>query len=453
MLDLNVQKKSKISLSDYDYQKDIDNRLKMAEFTALDLQILEEILYSSIHISTFELASNLGIAEQKLQQSLQKFSNLGLLSQKENSIVVDKEMRKYFESQICKFDSDFKPGMDFIQGLLRKVPMHHLLAWYAIPRGSDNIFDSLVEKYLLTPQIYQKSLEELNQSSGPLKHILKDLFASPQLKIYSKDVMQKYKLSREQFEETMLLLEFHFACCLGYQKEGDAWLEVITPFQEWKEYLEFLQKTKPQPIEELVGDDPERPFAFVEDMTMLLAASKEESSFSTLKKSLSLPSEYFERLLQKALFMKFLSLDGDRLHLGASLNKWLDLDLASKAMTIYRHPTLHFTQWDVSASLIQDKLIREAEKNIYRIMHRDWVFLDDLIVGATAALSENSQIVLTKIGKTWRYKLPVYSHEETQLMRVAAKDWLYECGIVELGYYEDREIIRVTAFGLSLFQG
>jgi len=37
--------------------------------------------------------------------------------------------------------------------------------------------------------------------------------------------MKKYGLSREKFEENMLILELHFVCCLRYERAGDNWDE------------------------------------------------------------------------------------------------------------------------------------------------------------------------------------------------------------------------------------
>jgi hypothetical protein len=33
-------------------------------------------------------------------------------------------------------------------------------------------------------------------------------------------------------------------CCIGYQKVGDEFKEVVTPFHEWREYLSFLKNTQ-----------------------------------------------------------------------------------------------------------------------------------------------------------------------------------------------------------------
>src|ERR1700722_12485760 len=106
MLETLVPKKNKVTLADYSYQRDIENRLLMSQFTTLDLSVLEDILYSSLNISLKKLAKNLSVDEKRVRPIVQKFSQTGLLSLHDDQIVVDKEMRKYFEAQIVKFDED-----------------------------------------------------------------------------------------------------------------------------------------------------------------------------------------------------------------------------------------------------------------------------------------------------------------------------------------------------------
>src|SRR5690606_655670 len=105
------------------------------------------------------------------------------LSIEGDTIFVDKDKRKYFEIQISRFDEDFVPGMEFVQGLLKKVPIQVLPLWYATPRTSNNIFESIIEKYLLTPQIYQRYLSELSLGDPLFTSIMRDLFVSADLKL------------------------------------------------------------------------------------------------------------------------------------------------------------------------------------------------------------------------------------------------------------------------------
>lgn len=278
MVELAAHRKNKICLSDYNYVKDIENRLIMSQFSTLDLSVLEEILYSSLNIPVRKLTKNLEIDDKTLRPILEKFSKMGLLKLSGDTIEVDKEMRKYYETQALKFDEDFTPGMDYLQSLLRKLPIHVLPSWYQIPRTSDNIFDSLIEKHLLTPHIYQRYLSELNFTDPTLTSIMNDVFNSPDLQLFAHDLIEKYDLSKEQFEEYMLLLEFHFVCCLGYTKINDQWKEIVTPFHEWREYVLFIRETEVEPIKNVKDVVSKRPsdFSFIQDMELLLKMAKKQ---------------------------------------------------------------------------------------------------------------------------------------------------------------------------------
>ena len=149
MLELTSLQKNKVNLSDYNYLQDIESRLHLCDFSSLDLTVLEEILFSPLKISIKKISRALSRSEEEILPVLKRFSISGLLQLQEDTILVDKERRKYFEFQITRFEESFRPDMEFLQEMLRQVPIHILPAWYSIPRSSDNIFDSIVEKYLL----------------------------------------------------------------------------------------------------------------------------------------------------------------------------------------------------------------------------------------------------------------------------------------------------------------
>ncbi len=244
MLELNLLRKNKINLADYNSQQDIENRILISDFSSTDLKVVEEILFSPLKISLKKLTRSLQIPEKDLSNTILKLAKSGLLSLQDDAIVVDKEMRKCFEFHIQRFDANFKPDMEFMQGLLRKVPIHVLPIWYALPRSSNNIFESIVEKHLLTPQIFQRYLSDLSFPDSIAEDIIKDLFASKDFTLASSDIIAKYNLTRHKFEEAMLLLEFRFVCTVCYAKEEDHWHEIVRPFHEWRQYLLFLQNTK-----------------------------------------------------------------------------------------------------------------------------------------------------------------------------------------------------------------
>ena len=249
MLETPQVRKAKICLTDYNSRQDIENRMLMADFSPIDIEVLEEILFSSLKISPKKFARDKDISEQKLEPVFQKLAKAGLLSWDGDFYLVDKEKRKYFEFEMQRFDPDFKPDMEFLQGLLKKVPIHLLPNWYSLPRTSSNIFESIVEKHLISPHVFQRYLSELHFQNPIVHAVLESVFAAKDFRVCSSDLIAKYNLSRPAFEEIMLLLEFSFVCCTRYLKEDDHWLEVVTPFHEWHEYLLFIQKTEARVVD------------------------------------------------------------------------------------------------------------------------------------------------------------------------------------------------------------
>ncbi len=447
MMETASLRKNKIILSDYDHRSDIQNRLLMAQFTTFDLEILEEILYSSLHIPIRKLAENLDAEEEDVMPTLKKLSKTGLLAIFEKEIVVDKEMRKYYETQIAKFNNDFTPGMDFLQGQLRKVPIHVLPNWYAIPRTSNNIFDSLVEKYLLTPQIFQRYLAEIHFGDPCLSAITQAVYHSPDFKITSNAIIEKFGFSREQFEEYMLHLEFNFICCLGYNKIGNEWMEVVTPFHEWREYLTFLKNTEVKPIadpSQIVRKET-HDFAFIQHLAALLnKAKKHPFPIAETKQEL-------HYLVAKLRLLKLAEIKEGKLHALETANDWLDMRLENRALYMYRHPHNRLLSDLIPIQLCTEKLVREAEKSILRVLNTGWVYYDEFIKGVLVALDESSTVILKRTGKSWRYTLPEYTEDERILIKAAIFEWLFEAGMVCTGSQAGRECFCVTPFGQSFF--
>jgi predicted transcriptional regulator len=473
MIELSPSRKNKITLSDYDYRKDIENRSLMAQFSTLDRDLLEEILYSSLFIPIQKLEKDLNLDKKTIVPILKKLSKTGLFKIEEDTIIVDKEMRKYYESQIVKFEDDFAPGMEFLQSLLRKVPIHVLPIWYCIPRTSNSIFESLVEKYFLTPQIFQRYLQELNFGDPILSGIIDDLFKSPEFKVSSKAAIKKYRLKREQFEEYMLHLEFNFVCCLKYEREKNQWKEIITPFQEWKEYTYFLRTTETEslPSSARIFRTRPHPFSFVQDMATILLLTKKQplvlesnplscepaalraitSKIGNFEEDDPLFLPYIRRVLSKLLLLKLADRVDNRLYALETANEWLEMRPENQALFLYRHPLNQLVSDQVPTQLCTERNIREAEKAIIRALDKGWVSYDDFIKGVLVSFSDDSMVMLKRIGKTWKYTLPHYTKEEYALIKATIFEWLFEAGFVETGWINGKECFSVTAFGQALF--
>jgi len=458
MIELTAVKKNKITLSDYNYRRDIENRLLMADFTTFEVAVLEEILYSPIRAPIRKMAKNLDKSEEELLPVLQKLSKTGLLIIEGDSIVVDKETRKYFETEIEKFESDFIPGMEFLQNLLKKVPIHVLPIWYSIPRTSNNIFDSLVEKYLLTPLIFQRYLIELNFGDPVLSAMAQDVLRSPELSVPAKELRAKYEISREKFEENMLILELHFVCCLGYQKVNDVWQERVTPFHEWREYLAFLKRTTTAAIADPSKIQRFRPhdFSFVEDMTAVLQLIKKQPTPLNPKGYAALaarlqevpPSpQYLDQIVHKLQLLKLAEVVDGKLGAAEPAAEWLEMRLENRALYLYRHPLNKIQTMEQTP----EKIIREAEKSIMRVLHTGWVLFEEFNKGVIVPLGDHTSATLKKCGKDWKYALPEYSPQERALLHAVIFEWLFEAGITATASYQGQECFTVTPFGQSLF--
>lgn len=461
MLELSSIRKSKVNLADYSCKQDIENRILLADSSPFDLSVLEEILFSPLKISLKKLVRNVGGDEDAILAVLTKLSQTGLLSIQEDVIVVDKETRKYFETQIRRFSPDFKPDMEFFQELLKKVPIHVLPAWFSIPRTSNNIFESIIEKSLLTPQIFQRYLQDLNFTDPLVHRVIADLFSEPSLQVQSSDLIAKYNLDRRHFEEIALLLEFHFIGCLSYRKEEGHWVEILTPFHEWRQYLRFLSTTEAPPLDPAsVKRFASSGFAFVETMASLLVLlykkplSKEDASSLVEIVSCSTVDArpFLNQAIHKLLLLQLAEEVEGLIRPSKIAKEWLSKKKEDQALFLYQHGANQILQTDLPSRLNAERYIREAEKSVRRVLHQKWVLFDDFFQGVQVSLSEESVISLKKIGKHYAYVLPTYTQDEKNLLKATLFEWLFEAGMVAIGSYQNKDCFAVTAFGCLCFE-
>lgn len=419
-------RKSKVVLSDYPYKRDIENRLFMSNLSIFDVELLKEILDLSLTVSLEYLSNVFQVDLKKIVESLEKFVPTKLIKLQEKTIVIDKEMRKYYRCQITKFSDSYEAGMEFIQGLLNKVPIHILPQWYALPRSTNNIFQAILEKFLYTPKIYERYLNEVLSENKLLKNISDDVFNAPDFAIKGSDLREKHSLSLEQFEECMLLLEYNLVCCLVYQKVEDRWEEVVTPFAEWREYLRFLRDHAPKPILDVKNIQRSHPenFGFLEDLSAFLQL--------LLKKPIPV-KKCPPQLLDKTLFMRLGFVEEDYLKPSATLRIWLQKDHEGKALTMSRHPIV-------------------VEKSLQSYARAGWVFVEDFLKGFCGILVGKEKITLKNKGNRWRYSFPEYTNDELELVKTTLCKSLFEAGIVATGTYKGKDCFCVTPFGRRLLE-
>ncbi|NGX26458.1 MAG: hypothetical protein K940chlam6_00379 [Chlamydiae bacterium] len=458
MAEIATFRKNKIELKEYDYSKDIRNRVLMAQFTILDVETLEEILYSSLRIPVSVLQKNLDLGGQDLSPILERLSKTGLFKVVADHVLVDKEMRKYYEFQILKFEDDFKPGMEYLQGLLRKVPIHILPIWYSISRTSNNIFESIVEKYLETPQIFQRYLMDLNFSDPVQKGIMTAVYQSPNYEVDARDIIKKFDLTQEEFEEHMLHLEFSFVGCIKYIKEKKAFKQIITPFHEWKDYLCHVRDTEPSSIidVEKVKRFKTSNFAVIEEMSAILEFAKKgpitEAIIPSLKKKCpEFDENDFSYYIKKFCTLNLADQNEKEIVCTSDSVEWLKTDLIDRALYLYRHPLNYLEDPKLPDELCSHRHLREAEKSICRVVNTGWVFLDNFIKAIFIPLKEDHMIKLVRLGRTWKYRLPEYSEKEIAFFKAVIQNWLFEQGITALGSLEGRECFTLTPLGQDLF--
>jgi hypothetical protein len=472
-------KKNRVNLKDYDYKHDIKQRVIMSKFNVFDIEVLEEILNSSLKFHISELTDYLETNITSLLPVLEKLKASGLLKCDDHyNISVDKNMRKYYEFQLSKFDGDFKPDMDFLQKLLHKVPIQVLPSWYMIPRTSDNIFQSILDKYFITPQVYERYIQELKFNDPILNGIVEDVFDSPNLSIRSREIREKYYISRSEFEEYMLQLEFNFACCLSYSyiEEENTWSEIITPFHEWRQYLLFKKNNKPQEIEDVksIKQYHETTFAFANDCKAILNIIKKNplklsspesfvkqvpssDAIKTIKQKLDKNSKkqdihYFSYIISKLCALSLAENNEGLLVPCSDVDTWLEMDNEDFSMHVYKHPLNIIIKADINSHLCRQQHFREIEKGLRNIPADKWFLCSDFLKSLTESIGESRAVSLKKVGRHWQYAIPQYSDEEKQFITAALKENLFEAGLIDVGIYKGENCFRITAFGQIILE-
>jgi predicted transcriptional regulator len=442
--------KTQISLSDYSYRRDIEHRSLIAHLTVFEVEILKEILHDSLVISIESLSENLDVDPKTLIPILDSLSRTKLFKRENQKLIVDKEIRKYYESQMEKFEEDFEPNLEFLQSLLSKVPLHVLLLWYTIPRTADNIFAAIIEQSLLTPKIYRLYLQEL-QFANPIIHlIIEDLYKAPDFKLNSEQIINKYQLTREQFEEYLLLLEYHLVCCLSYNKIDDEWQEVVTPFSEWLNYLQFEKNARPKPLTNhpSIKKACENEFGFIEDMATVLKACQESNLPINQIKNLNLSSPNHLKALENKLFQLGFVKKSDKSAL-ISTEKgliWASKPLTERISTLATNPLNSITNFE-QHSLWNFRNVRLIEKSLRSLKPSQWFYLEDYLKGIYFPLGEKEAVTLRKRGKRWKYTIPEYTSEDLEFVSRVIMERCFELGIVMVGQHDEQPCFYLTPHG------
>lgn len=420
----------KVELEHFNYKKEMANRALLSSLNAFELEILREIIYSSLKFSLKELLSNLHVDEKFVADLFSRLEAIGLLKVESGTVFVDKDLRRFFEFQLTKFDGDFHPDVDYVQTLLQQVPIHVLPLWYAIPKNTDKIFDSIVEKHLSTPKIYNKYLRELEFENLKARAIMQDVFDSKELSVSTSYLKKKHQLSEPEFLKCLLYLEYSLACFSIYAETEKGFEERIVPLYEWKTWLQFHTKTECRPISEAsVQRHHPSDFGFIEEMSQMISGHK----------NTHIPAEL---LLERLHSLSFID-NGKILPAG---KEWLGKTPQEKSMILYLHALNRLRKKNAQFS---DKDIREIERGLKRVLKTGWVLLDDFLMGFSASVGTASPVAIKKQGKRWSFAIPSYSAADQSFIKDTIMVLLFESGITATGLYKEKPCFTLTRFGQS----
>jgi predicted transcriptional regulator len=444
-------RKSKIILSEYPYEKDIRNRLFLSQLSLFEVSLLQEILHHSLKFSVNQLAEEMECSLDQLLPAIDKLSHSGLFKRANMTIEVDKEMRKFFEFQIQKFDEDFRPDLEFLLSALNLLPIQLLPNWYAIPRTSDHIFSSIIERYLLTPKLYQQYLNELSFDEPILHGIVKDVLRLFPQQVTASFLKEKYQIDSKTFEEYLLLLEYHFVCCLSYQKKDAQWVEVVTPIAEWADYLMFEKGAKPQKIVGAVKSDLPKDFNFIKEFITLMHAVENTAltpDWLAATVSSTVPPAMFNWLVEKLLQVKVVQSDEARkISLTAKGRRWLAKSENQLIRDLSNDPLNTMSNASQFGQLWNVKNLKLVEKSLSQLKPGEWIEFDQFFSSFTEPLADREPITLKKKGKKWKYSIPSYQNHEKEFVKAVLFERLLELAIIATGSYKGIPCFCVTEFG------
>lgn len=446
-------KRNKVNLHDYEFRTDVACRVLLSMLSQDELEVLEEILYSPLEF----------VVNEEWLPILDRLMPLNLFTLNKNVIRVDKEQRKYFETQIARFDKDYRPGVELIQNLLKHVPIQVLPTWYQIPRASNNIYESLIEKYLFTPQIYQRYLLEFRSGDDLIVQIVNEILESEELLMTAKEIQNKFQLSHEEFEEIALYLEYSLVAFVSFRQTDEGFEEVISPLFEWREYQLNTKRSEPHKIskEKEIICYRNNEYAFIEDMSKLLTLSEKkkvgvrfnESTdlwVATTKIADDFDDTYCNKLINKLLILGLAVIEDQALKQTRIGQEWLRMPIEKRAHTSFKHPH-NFVAIEKASPLGTERAVLEIERSIANVSSLGWIYFDDFLASSIIALCQGDRVVLKRTGKTWRYAIPQHDADQKAFIHFTIFDWLFEAGIVQIGKHNGKDCFKVTSLGKTLF--
>lgn len=431
-----------ISLSDYNASDDIENRLFVRQLTPASHVILEEILHSPLQTTLARIGGATEQPEEVVIAALEQLQQVGLLTLREQNIQVDKDKRKYFETLLEPFDEDFEPGMEYVQALLRKVPIHVLPTWYNTPKTASEIFASVVERLLATPQLYQRHLAELCAFDSELRRAYQIVINSPRLEVPAEVLREQLALDEREFESLLLRMEFQFVGAQIYRQRGHGWQQLIVPFKEWAAYVKHTRQIQDTVVPaEDVSAYGEGSYPVLRLMEQIISG---KTTIGEVQKAEPLLAPWALLALQSCGLIG--CVDNNIVATGLGL-EWLALGVEDRGVAIYRHAEFQ----PPGCERIEDRYLREAEKSLQAALPGRWHDLDAFVQKSTAVLADNQAISLKKRGRHWYYSLPQHTETQKAFLQDLIWQWAPSCGLVTIGERDGKRCFKLSSLGESFF--
>jgi len=277
----------------------------------------------------------------------------------------------------------------------------------------------------LENRLYEKYLEELVFEEPIAREILNKILDTEGHTLPAQFIREHFGLSKEKYQECMLLLEFHFAACATFTRKENKYSEQVGLFKEYGDFLKFQKDTRPKALSESdITEQCAKPFSFLCNLHAF-----------TQNAQVSLCST---RLEEKLEFLKKTS----------ELHAFFDQPHPEQAFMLFRKSLEVLSSNYTGAFGILEKNVHELERALRDLMPKNgWVTLDSFVQTLTAPIGTQNPVTLKKMGKKWQYARPSYTEEELQFIKHIVFDLFFEMGIISIGLYQEKAAFKITGFG------
>lgn len=450
-----LKKKHQVNIMDYDYLRDVNNRIFLSSLSTFDVFVLDAILYSPLHTSLEALKEYLlnqdkSVNEKQLQATLAKLQKIHLLTiTSDNMIQVNKELRKYFEINIQRFEQKDVPGISLVKELFRLLPTHLLMQWYDVSNFSNNIFSSIIERYLSQAHFYMTHLTNVQGDNFLYKKILDIVFSAPDFCVNLSFLQEELGLSEQDLQASLLHLEYNLACVLSYrQSSQNSYIAIVTPFAEWRKYL-FA--TSCQPMKELQEPPQENSSTYLKDFSDFVSeASRGQCLDKVQQLSHSGDLALLPSHVKVAQRLGLIKIEENTIQLTRSGALWSEKELAEKQTLLFQH--MHFcclnnSEWH---SIYINSTFEITKKVLLTLPASIWFSLSELINSIVPLCKRGSSATLVREHQQWQYTLPNYPESFYKFLTLMIKLHFFHSGMIKTAVMNHQEIFCVTPLGKKI---